>query len=108
MLNSATLAAMYGKIKQLRQRGIRRSDREINSDPGTDGEFTFALVGGIYELKLAAPDDSQLKPVIPILYDAKLITMHGDKMLFKGEERAPGDNGPSFVQEWAVLVMPRG
>jgi hypothetical protein len=38
------------------------------------------------------------------LYDARLVTMHGNKMLFKGEERPQGDAGPAYVQEWSVLV----
>ena len=33
--------------------------------------------------------------------------MHGNKMLFKGEERPQGDAGPAFVQEWSVIIETR-
>jgi hypothetical protein len=37
----------------------------------------------VHELKLAELDDSQQrKPIIPSLYDAQLINMHGRGMLF--------------------------
>jgi hypothetical protein len=94
---------MHCKAKLLRSRGQRRPDHEIASDAGHDGELTLALCGGAYELKLAARDDSQQKPIIPILYDARLVTMHGNKMLFRGIERT--ESGAGYEQELSAMVI---
>jgi hypothetical protein len=96
---------MYSKIKQLRHRGVRRSDRDISADSGVDGYLTLALCSGMYELKLHADDGSRQEAILPILYDAKLISMHGNKMLFQGLERHSDENGPQFAQAWSVMVM---
>lgn len=96
---------MHCKVKLLRTRGARRHDHEIAADASTEGIATLALCGALYELKLHAPDDSQQKPVLPVLYDARLVSMHSGKMLFRGIERAGGEEGPQFLQEWSVLVL---
>jgi hypothetical protein len=93
---------MYSIVKRLRQRGIRKHDREIQTDPGTVGDMTLALCSGSCELKLAADDGSRQEPIIPVLIEARLVTMHGAKMLFRGVERGP--DGAECVQEWSVLV----
>lgn len=100
---------MYSKVKQLRQRGTRRSDREIGSDAGTVGHLTLIRCNGHYELKLhAAGDDSRQVPMLPVLFDAAIVSMHGARMLFCGFERQ-GDQAdrkvPTAMQEWAVEVM---
>lgn len=99
-------ARMYAKVKLLRQRGLRKHDREIQSDSGTDGDMTLAMCSGGCELKLSGDDGSRLEPILPILYDARLVTMHGSKMLFRGIER--GSDGAECVQEWSVLVIGGG
>ena len=100
---------MYSKVKRLRQRGARRSDREIGSDPGTVGHITMATIGTIKEMKLhAAGDDSRRAPLIPLLYEPTIQAMHGARMLVSGLERQ-GDQAdpaaPLFMQEWAIEVM---
>jgi hypothetical protein len=95
---------MYCKIKFLRQRGVRRNDREIAADLGAEGELTLALCGPSYELKLQARDSSRGEPIVPILYDARLTSMHGDKMLFQGIERT-SDEGPHYAQAWSVMIL---
>ncbi|KQQ86439.1 hypothetical protein [Massilia sp. Leaf139] len=96
---------MYSIVKRLRSRGARKHDREIQSDPGTPGDLTLTICGGAPEAKLARHDDSRQEPIIPVLNNAQLVTMHGDKMLFKGYER--GEGGAEHVQEWSVLVTLR-
>lgn len=96
---------MYARVKLLRQRGIRKHDREILSDAGTDGDMSLAMSSGRYELKLSGDDGSRLEPILPVLFDARLITMHGNKMLFRGIER--GADGAEFAQEWSVQVALR-
>lgn len=100
---------MYSKVKLLRQRGARRRDQEIGADLGTAGHLTLASMGGIYQLQLYAQgDDSHQTPLVPVLFDAKIISMHGARMMFRGFERAGDQVDPgaqSFMQEWAVEVM---
>jgi hypothetical protein len=100
---------MYSKIKRLRVRGARRSDREITSDPGVVGHLTMAIVGTARQLKVhGAGDDSQRFPVIPVLFDPVILAMGANRMLFAGTERQ-GDqadpNGQVVMQEWAVEIM---
>jgi hypothetical protein len=97
---------MLVKVKILRLRGARRSDREIGSDAGVDGQLTLYQSGGQCELKLFADDGSRQEPIIPILFDARLVTMHGDKMLFHGLERVGSTGDAQYLQEWSVMVLP--
>lgn len=97
---------MYSIVKRLRIRGLRKHDRDIQSDQGAGGDLTLAMCGGGAELKLSSDDGSRQEPIIPVLVDAKLVTMHGDKMLFRGTER--GEGGAEYVQEWSVMVQPKG
>jgi hypothetical protein len=97
---------MYVKAKQLRERGRRRHNQDISADQGKLGELTLASVAGVYQLNLNAPDSSVHAPLYPVLHEARLTTMHGDKMLFQGIERA-GD-GAEYVQEWSAQVLSRG
>jgi hypothetical protein len=99
---------MYVKAKQLRVRGQRRTDREISADEGKVGDLTLAMVAGSYQLNLNDPQSSQHAPLYPILYEARLVTMHGEGMLFRGEERPQGEAGPAYVQEWSVRLEQRG
>lgn len=92
---------MQYTVKILRHRGARRSEREIMAEPGTDGQLIGVHIGPSFELKLFAGDGSRQKPVIPVLIDATLISMHGDKKLFRGVEET---GSTQFVQEWSVKV----
>jgi hypothetical protein len=84
---------MYSIVKRLRQRGLRKHINDVQSDPGSTGDVTLVLCG----------DGAQLKLSFPMLLDAKLVTMHTDKMLFKGIER--GEGGAEYVQEWPVRIL---
>lgn len=94
---------MHYTVKILRHRGARRSEREILAESGIDGQLTGANVGVTFELKLFAGDGSRMEPIIPVLLEARLVSMHGDKMLFRGIEQ--GADGAQFVQEWSVKVV---
>ncbi|MCY0910821.1 hypothetical protein [Massilia antarctica] len=100
---------MYSKVKILRVRGTRRSDREIYADPGVVGHLAMCQVASWLEIKLFAPGtDARPEPIIPVLFDPVLVAMHGNKMLFRGLERQ-GDqrdaNSATVMQEWSVQVM---
>jgi len=98
---------MYGKVKRLRERGTRLSDRDIAKAPHVEGEVTLAGLGPVLVAQVRDPNFQVGTGLLPQLYEARLTTMHGNKMLFKGEERPQGDTGPAYVQEWAVVVEPR-
>ena len=96
---------MLVKVKILRQCGARRSDREIGADAGVDGRISLYQSGGQCELKLFADDGSRQEPIVPILFDAKVVTIHGDKMLYRGIERAGAAEDAQYLQEWSVMVL---
>jgi hypothetical protein len=98
---------MYGKVKRLRDRGVRLSDHDIGRAHPVEGEVSLAGLGTTLVLEVRDPNSQVSQSLFPKLYDARLISMHGSKMLFKGEERPQGDAGPAFIQEWAVVVAPR-
>lgn len=96
---------MLVKVKILRRHGVRRSDREIGADAGTDGNLTLYQSSGSCELKLFADDGSRQEPIIPMLFDARLVTMHNNKMLFQGLERQGEIADAQYFQEWSVMVL---
>lgn len=98
---------MYGKVKRLRERGARLPDRDIAAAAHVEGELTLAGLSTTVVLEVRDPNSQVGAGLFPALYDARLTTMHGNKMLFKGEERPQGDAGPAYVQEWSVLVEPQ-
>jgi hypothetical protein len=102
---------MYSIIKQLRRAGVRRSLREIQSDPGLHGHLTVVSVAGMRLLNVhAAGDQSHQRPLCAFLYEPVLVSMHGARMLFVGYERAGNQNDPlaqTHMQEWSVEVIER-
>jgi hypothetical protein len=92
-------------VKVLRDAGRRRHDQQIAKDDPIQGDLTLALCSGSYDLKLARLDDSRQEPILPVLHNAKLATMHGNKMLFQGVERDLR-SGAEYVQEWSVVALP--
>jgi hypothetical protein len=95
---------MYGKVKRLRHQGMRLPDREISQSSFVQGELTLAALASTYVLDVKDPSSQVGDSLFPRLYEARLVTMHGDKMLFRGEERPQGEAGPAYVQEWSVVV----
>lgn len=95
---------MKALVKILRRNGERKSERDIGADQGVLGVMTMVRIGERTELKLAAPNDSQMKPIIPELYHARLVTLHGNRMLFQGLT-APREEGGQ-PQEWSVEISP--
>jgi hypothetical protein len=69
------------------------------------GDLTLTLGGDGAQLKLSSNNGSRENPILPVLIDAKLVTMHSDKMLFRGVER--GEDASEYVQEWSVMVTSR-
>lgn len=100
---------MYSKVKRLRRRGERISDHEIGSDTGIVGHITIVLIEHVPVMKLhGAADDAVQKPLLPLMWRAKVVMIRGDKMLFQGFERVGDQDDPASSvvrQEWAVQVM---
>lgn len=95
---------MYGKVKRLRAAGKRLTAQDIARAEYVAGELTLAGLGTTTLLTLKDPNSQIGDSLLPDLYEVRMTTMHGNKMLFKGEERPQGDAGPAIVQEWAVVV----
>ena len=92
---------MYGRVKQLRERGKRLSDRAIGAAPVVEGEVVVHGVAGMMVAEVKQRNTQVGEPLL-VLYDARLTTMTSNGMLFKGEERPQGNDGPAYVQEWSV------
>lgn len=95
---------MRAKVKRLRERGQRMSDHQIAAAVPVEGELRVYGMGGTIQATVTDPASQVGDPLIPILHEAKLTTMHGAGMLLKGEERPQGDKGPAYVQEWSVRL----
>lgn len=99
---------MYGKVKRLRNRGQRLSDRDIANTTAIEGILVMAGQQWTLErvMSLKKPNDHVSGPLIPDLCDVRLMGLQNGKMLLKGVERPQGEDGPEFIQEWAVVVVP--
>lgn len=89
-------------VKVLRIRGQRKPDRDILSSEAQEGDLTLAFCAGSADLNLNRLNDSTGTTLLPTLHDARLISMHSMKMLFRGIEK--DRSGAEFVQEWSVQV----
>lgn len=93
---------MHSKIKTLRTRGQRKADRDILSSDSIEGDLTLAFCAGSPDLSLHPHNDSTGTTLVPTLHEARLISMHSFKMLFRGIER--DEKGAEYVQEWSVQI----
>lgn len=100
---------MYSKITQFRQRGVRRSDRDINNDPGTFGAVMLVGSGLHTRMEVREWGNTGTEGVLlPALWDARCITWHAGMMLWQGFQHASrGDQlgSPVYFQEWRIEVV---
>lgn len=104
LLNCCYTRPMRAKVKRIRERGLRMSDHQIAAAVPVEGELRVYGMGGAIQATVTDPVSQVGDPMIPILHEAKLTTMHGAGMLLKGEERPQGDKGPAYIQEWSVRL----
>ncbi len=95
---------MRAKVKRLRERGKRLSDQQIAAALPVEGELRVYGMGGELQATVTDPASQVGDPLLPVLHEAKLTTMHGNGMLLKGEERLQGSKGPAYIQEWSVRL----
>jgi len=95
---------MYARVKRLRERGKRISDREIGAAQPVAGELRIFGLSSSTVASITDPNSQVGEPSLPILHEARVTTMHGAGMLLKGEERPEGETGPAYVQEWSVRL----
>lgn len=96
---------MLVQVKSLRQRGARLSDYQIQASTPAEGSLTVYGLGTTIQLTLYAVDDQQRKPLLPDLYDARLVTLNGNKLLFAGIERTADPLAAQYLQEWSALIV---
>lgn len=94
---------MYSIVKCLRDRGAPRTAKEIADDEGFEGELRFSSAGTVATAFLVEPDDEHMRPIIPVLEHAQLVTMHVDMMRLRGIER--GKDGVGYEQEWSARII---
>jgi len=93
---------MYGRVKQLRERGKRLSVHAIGTALAVAGEVRIFGLAASTVASVTDPNSQVGGSLLPLLYDARVTTMQNAGMLIKGEERPEGDDGPAYVQEWSV------
>lgn len=91
-------------MKQLRRGDKRLSTQDIQRANYFEGEVRVYGLAGAIVASVSKADSQVSDPLLPLLYDAKLVSMHDRGMLFKGEERPQGDAGPAYIQEWSVML----
>lgn len=96
---------MRVQVKPLRQRGARLTDYQIQALTPVDGVINVYGLGASIQLSLTAPDSQQGTPLIPSLYDARLVTLNGNGMLFFGLERTDDPAAAQYAQEWSVRIV---
>jgi hypothetical protein len=100
---------MYSNIKQLRHRGVRRTEREVANDPGVFGEVILHRVGGI--LRMTVREWGNQRPdarLISDLWEPICQGLGGESMSWRGYQRAgrPDDEAqPTYLQEWRITII---
>ena len=77
------------------------SDREIAAASFIEGDVVVHGLGGVVVAEVKQYGTQIGEPLL-VLYDVRLTTMTTSGMLFRGEERTQGNDGPAYVQEWSV------
>lgn len=94
---------MNATVRVLRCAGRRKVDRDIQSEHGTAGVLTLASSEGVFELKLYDSNASQMKSLIPLLLEARVVSIRNSRMLFQG--LTAGWIG-GVAQKWSTELAP--
>lgn len=100
---------MYSKVIQVRNRGVRRSERDIANDPGVFGAITLFGHGMHLRMEITAWGVNNTSGhLLPTLWDARCITWHSGKMIWQGFQQASLNNSQeaaAYFQEWRVELL---
>jgi hypothetical protein len=100
---------MYSHIKRHREAGRRKADRDISADVGVIGHVSVFRQGSeIVAAAYATGGTGQPGAILPLLYRARLVTMHGHGMLLQGWERPLGCDqvdADGNKQKWSVKLL---
>ncbi|MBW3498891.1 hypothetical protein [Janthinobacterium sp. NKUCC08_JDC] len=100
---------MYSNVKQVRRRGVRKSERDLANEPGVFGEITLFRVGGYPVLQVHAPGGfADGKDLYPCLHEAVCTGMRDCFLVWRGWQREGNQedkNGPTYLQEWRVEII---
>lgn len=100
-----TIPLMRVQVKPLRHHGARLTDHQIASLVPIEGALRVYGLGGSIQVSVSAPDDQQGKPLLPDLYDARIVTLQNNGMLFFGLERTGNPAAAQYAQEWSVRIV---
>lgn len=100
---------MYSKVIQVRNRGVRRSERDIANDAGACGAIMLVRSGAHIRMDLQAWGvTNQSGKLLPSLWDARCITWQSGKMIWQGFQQDPSSNSQAaaaYFQEWRVELL---
>ena len=100
------ICAMLTLVKRLRIEGRRRTQREINTDPGALGELRqhkarTAATGSEYTVLRLTSGGAKLLDIIPPLFEPTLLGADSEHLSLRGFERLGiGDDPFTVLQEW--------
>lgn len=95
---------MKVSVKAIRQQGVRLLDPQIASLSPTEGYISLYGLGTTLQISLYA-NNARPEPLIPDLYDARLVSMNNAKMLFAGLQRTADPRAAQYFQEWSVTIL---
>lgn len=105
------ICAMLTLVKRLRIDGRRRTQREINTDPGAIGELRqhkgrTSASGLEYTVLQLTSGGAKLLDIIPPLYEPTLLGANSEHLSLRGFERI-GQGAAAFtvLQEWYCTTV---
>lgn len=100
---------MYCRVLQLYENNVKRSDREIDRDPGVRGVLMGTGHAAFGTLNVVHVDDSAVgrpRLLIPTLYAPMIITTHNDCMIVHGFQIL-GPGGAPVQQQLSIQFLAR-
>lgn len=105
------IRSMLTLVKRLRIEGRRRTQRDINTDPGAIGELrqykTRAAASGLeYTVLRLASGGAKLLDIIPPLYEPTLLGASSAHLSLRGFERlGQGADAFTVLQKWHCTTV---
>lgn len=101
---------MFVRVRQLREHGRRRKDRELDTDAGMTGRLSGFVIGGspVLHLYTWGPPAVAADDVFLPLYEPGIIGLRDVRMLVRGWQRDSADEAlaATMLQEWTIEFLP--